>query len=124
MPVEILTRELADALNREKRMRMASLELVAKESGVSASTLSRISHAIGTPDLDNIVRLANWLGQPASRFIKNSTRESAAAIVYNQNESIPNIVREIINKDPLVPVENKQGFADLFEVAYRAFVPL
>jgi len=59
------TSELGDAVRRRREQQGMSLRDVAEETGVSASTLSRIENGTGKPDADNIARLAAWLRNPS-----------------------------------------------------------
>jgi transcriptional regulator with XRE-family HTH domain len=54
------TSELGNAVKRRRESLDLSLRDVADETGVSASTLSRIENGTGKPDADNIARLAAW----------------------------------------------------------------
>jgi ribosome-binding protein aMBF1 (putative translation factor) len=58
------TEELGRAVKRRREELGLSLRDVAAETGVSASTLSRIENGTGKPDADNIARLTNWLDVP------------------------------------------------------------
>ncbi len=64
----INTAELGDAVRRRREQQGLSLRDVADETGVSASTLSRIENGTGKPDADNIARLAAWLDMSSFRI--------------------------------------------------------
>lgn len=61
MPVPVPVDQLGAALSRIRAERDKSLREIALETGVSASTLSRIERG-GTPDLDVASTVAEWLG--------------------------------------------------------------
>ena len=58
------TVELGRAIRRKREDAGLSLRDVADETGVSASTLSRIENGTGKPDSDNIARPHGWLNMP------------------------------------------------------------
>ena len=62
------TAELGSAIRRRREQQGMSLRDLADETGVSASTLSRIENGTGKPDADNIARLTNWLDMPLERI--------------------------------------------------------
>jgi len=54
------------------------LRTIAKESGVDASTISRIERG-ATPSLEHAILLCNWLGMPLDDFVtKQPTLEEVA----------------------------------------------
>ena len=63
------TSELGRAIKRRREDLNLSLRDVADETGVSASTLSRIENGTGKPDADNIARLTQWLNVPVERIM-------------------------------------------------------
>ena len=75
------TAELGSAIRRRREQHGLSLRDVADETGVSASTLSRIENGTGKPDADNIARLAAWLDMPIERVMHHgpSRRERSEA---------------------------------------------
>src|SRR2546430_17639166 len=88
------TAELGSAVRRRREQHGLSLRDVAEETGVSASTLSRIENGTGKPDADNIARLAAWLDMPIERVMHhaNATAAEQNALVYYPHESTPQIV--------------------------------
>src|SRR5437867_3349115 len=69
------TAELGTAIRRRREQHGLSLRDVAEETGVSASTLSRIENGTGKPDADNIARLAAWFDMPV-RFGSRKRRKT------------------------------------------------
>src|SRR5436190_1210002 len=65
------TVELGRAIKRKREENGLSLRDLADETGVSASTLSRIENGTGKPDADNIARLTAWLNVPMERIMGN-----------------------------------------------------
>src|ERR1041384_5229735 len=68
------TAELGNAIRRRREQQRMSLRDLADETGVSASTLSRIENGTGKPDADNIARLAAWLDMPIERVMHPGNR--------------------------------------------------
>src|SRR5580765_8216534 len=71
------THELGRAIRRRREELALSLRDVANETGVSASTLSRIENGTGKPDADNIARLASWLDMPIERVMHHGQRNAS-----------------------------------------------
>src|SRR2546428_5612723 len=88
------TSELGDAMRRRREQQGMSLRDVAEETGVSASTLSRIENGMGKPDADNIARLAAWLDMPIERVMHHGPRSAAdpKPVMYYPYESSPQTV--------------------------------
>ena len=57
------------ALDGERQARQCTWRRVAEESGVSASTLTRISQG-KRPDVDSLAALSAWSGLDVDRFVK------------------------------------------------------
>lgn len=56
------------ALDQERQARSLSWRQVAKEAGVSPSTLSRMAQG-NAPALDGLIRLANWAGTTLDELV-------------------------------------------------------
>src|SRR5438445_792694 len=74
------TAELGNAMRRRREQHALSLRDVAEETGVSASTLSRIENGTGKPDADNIARLAAWLDTPIERVMRRALELAALGV--------------------------------------------
>ena len=61
--------ELGNYLRRKRESESLSLRAVAKQTQVSASTLSRIENGTGIPDTPTLARLAKWLSVPFERIV-------------------------------------------------------
>jgi len=112
------TIELGRAIRRRREQLGLSLRDVANETGVSASTLSRIENGTGTPDTDNIARLTRWLNMPVERIMSG---EEAKPVVYFPQEATPDIVEAHLRADRNLTPETAQALAELFRVAYAQF---
>src|SRR5438876_2298439 len=95
------TSELGRAVKRRREELGLSLRDIADETGVSASTLSRIENGTGKPDADNIARLTSWLKMPMERVLgtHRADGETTAPIIYYPHESTMEIVEAHLRAD-------------------------
>src|SRR5215208_6732832 len=118
------TAELGSAIRRRREQHGLSLRDVADETGVSASTLSRIENGTGKPDADNIARLTGWLDMPMERVMgARQTEEGTdnSAVVYFPHEATPDIVEAHLRADRNLTPETAKALSELFRVAYQQF---
>ena len=117
------TVELGRSIRRKREEMGLSLRDVADETGVSASTLSRIENGTGKPDADNIARLTAWLNVPVERIMSGRDTESdeERAVVYFPQESTPEIVEAHLRADRNLTPETAKALSELFRVAYAQF---
>ena len=117
------TVELGRAIRRMREEQGLSLRDVADETGVSASTLSRIENGTGKPDADNIARLTAWLNVPVERIMsgRQMDGDEAKAVVYFPQESTPEIVEAHLRADRSLTPETAKALSELFRVAYAQF---
>ena len=119
------TVELGRAIRRKREEAGLSLRDVANETGVSASTLSRIENGTGKPDADNIARLTAWLDVPMERIMSGRNTgaggDAAEAVVYFPQEPTPSIVEAHLRADRNLTPETAQALSELFRVAYAQF---
>ena len=117
------TVELGRSIRRKREEMGLSLRDVADETGVSASTLSRIENGTGKPDADNIARLTAWLNVPVERIMSGRDTESneERAVVYFPQESTPEIVEAHLRADRSLTPETAKALSELFRVAYAQF---
>jgi len=64
------------ALDARRKRKELSWRDVAKEAGVSASTLTRMAQG-KRPDVDGFAALVDWLGVPADDFLKPANLKKA-----------------------------------------------
>lgn len=112
--------ELGQYIKRKREREKLSLRAVAKQTQVSASTLSRVENGAGVPDTPTLARLARWLNIPFERVVSGGGSKEAPIIYYPQ-ESIPDIVAAHLRADPNLTPELAQALEDLFRVAYTQF---
>ncbi|MBA3439230.1 MAG: helix-turn-helix transcriptional regulator [Pyrinomonadaceae bacterium] len=117
------TGELGRAIRRKREELNMSLRDVADETGVSASTLSRIENGTGKPDADNIARLTSWLNVPMERIMGNRqiNDDEHKAVVYFPQEAMPDIVEAHLRADRNLTPDTAKALAELFRVAYTQF---
>ena len=117
------TAELGSAIRRRREEHGLSLRDVADETGVSASTLSRIENGTGKPDADNIARLASWLDMPIERVMHHGHRAASDPnpVVYYPHESTPEIVEAHLRADRQLTPQTAKALSELFRVAYAQF---
>ncbi len=117
------TIELGRAIRRKREEQGLSLRDVADETGVSASTLSRIENGTGKPDADNIARLTGWLNVPMERIMggRQLDGDQAKPVVYFPQESTPEIVEAHLRADRSLTAETAKALSELFRVAYTQF---
>jgi transcriptional regulator with XRE-family HTH domain len=117
------TVELGRAIRRKREEMGLSLRDVADETGVSASTLSRIENGTGKPDADNIARLTAWLNVPMERIMGGRQLEGdeAKPVVYFPQEPTPQIVEAHLRADKSLTPETAAALSELFRVAYAQF---
>jgi transcriptional regulator with XRE-family HTH domain len=117
------TAELGSAIRRRREQQGLSLRDVAEETGVSASTLSRIENGTGKPDADNIARLAAWLDMPIERVMHHGQRgiSDPNPVVYYPHESTPAIVEAHLRADRHLTPQTAKALSELFRVAYAQF---
>lgn len=66
------------ALDAVRRSRELNWKQVAAESGVSASTLTRMAQG-ARPDVDSLAALASWSGLDADDYIRSAETERSAS---------------------------------------------
>ena len=117
------TVELGRAIRRKREEAGLSLRDVADETGVSASTLSRIENGTGKPDADNIARLTAWLEMPIERVMSGREQGDGSpdAVVYFPQEPTPSIVEAHLRADRNLTPETAKALSELFRVAYTQF---
>ena len=99
------------ALDSERRSRDLAWKDVAEESGVSASTFSRLSQG-RQPDVNSLTLLTRWLGMPADRFMKiGQIGQFGAASPLAQ-------ITSILHGDPNLSPEATIALEELIRATY------
>jgi transcriptional regulator with XRE-family HTH domain len=113
--------ELGKHLRRKRHQERLSLRAVARQTQVSASTLSRIENGSGVPDAETLARLARWLEIPLERIVETRGRDLSDPVVYYPQESTPDIVEAHLRADRNLTPETARALSELFRVAYKQF---
>jgi transcriptional regulator with XRE-family HTH domain len=69
MPIRFDARALHAALDEQRRARGMSWEQVAREIGVSASTMTRMKQG-GRLEVDGMLAMVGWLGRTVESFTR------------------------------------------------------
>lgn len=110
--------ELGQYIRRKRERERLSLRNVAKQTQVSASTLSRIENGTGIPDTPTLARLARWLNIPFERIVTGGTSKESP-IVYYPQESVPDIVAAHLRADRNLTPDQARALEDMFRIAYN-----
>lgn len=89
------------ALDAERKSRRLTWKKIAEESGVSASTLTRIAQG-RRPDVDSLSALLNWSGLVMDDFVKGDQKNhnEAQESKYNTIAKIRTYLRADTNLTP------------------------
>ena len=99
------------AMDSERRSRRLAWKDVAAESGVSASTLTRLSQG-RQPDVNSLAALTGWLGMSADHFMRTRRIEQfGAASPLAQ-------ISSIIHRDPNLNPEGSVALEELIRATY------
>ena len=102
---------LRAALDSERRSRRLTWKDVALQSGVSASTLTRLSQG-RQPDVNSLAALTAWLGLSADHFMRAETvSQFGAAGPLAQ-------ISSIIHRDPNLNPEGVVALEELIRATY------
>ena len=85
-----------DALDATRRSRNLNWKQVAAQSGVSASTLTRMAQG-RRPDVDGLAALASWSGLKADDFVRSDSHQSEPeplAMISTYLKSDPHLTPE------------------------------
>lgn len=101
---------LHSALDSERLARNLNWKDVSAQSGVSASTLTRLSQG-RRPDVDSLAALSKWLGMSADRFMGARARAFGAASPLTQ-------ISAIIREDPNLNSDAAVALEELVKATY------
>lgn len=104
------------ALDSHRLSRSMTWKQVAAESGVSASTLTRMAQG-RRPDVDSLAALVAWSGDSADDFMLcDDSMETRSAA-----NPLANIAAQF-RHDPRLPPEAKKAIETTLKVLYQQFV--
>ncbi len=99
------------AMDSERRSRRLTWKEVAAESGVSASTLTRLSQG-RQPDVNSLAALTAWLGMSADQFMRDGqVAQFGSASPLAQ-------ISSIIHRDPHLSPEGGAALEELIRATY------
>ncbi len=99
------------ALDAERQSRQCTWKQVAKECGISASTLSRMAQG-KHPDLNGLAALAAWSGLEVDRFVKSA--------VTKQEPEPMAVISSCLHADPRLSEEAAVAIDQMVRAAYRS----
>ena len=99
------------AMDSERRSRRLTWKDVAAESGVSASTLTRLSQG-RQPDVNSLAALTAWLGMSADHFMRSETIDQ-----FGTASPLAQI-SSIIHRDPHLNPEGAVALEELIRATY------
>ena len=99
------------ALDSARAARNLNWKQVAEESGVSASTLTRMAQG-KRPDVDSLAALVRWSGLSADAFVGGPT----GSVSYSA-EPLSQITT-VLQSDPSLPDEGRDAMIDMITAAY------
>lgn len=99
------------ALDAQRRSRRLTWKDVAEESGVSASTLTRLSQG-RQPDVNSLAALTAWLGISADDFIRTERTELFGAPAPLAQ------ISSIIRRDPNLNPEGMVALDEMIKATY------
>ena len=99
------------ALDGERLARQCTWRRVAEESGVSASTLTRISQG-KRPDVDSLAALSAWSGLDVDRFVKGRASKK-------EPEPLA-VISSCLRSDPRLNEEVATALDQMVKAAYKS----
>ena len=103
------------ALDGERQARQCTWKRVAQESGVSASTLTRISQG-KRPDVDSLAALSAWSGLVVDRFVRGGDSKK-------EPEPLA-VISSCLRSDPRLNEDTAAALDQMFKAAYRSMSSL
>lgn len=100
------------ALDAERLMRGLTWKQVAEESGVSASTLTRMAQG-KRPDVDGLAALLNWAGLASDSFLNAPGREGADSFTK---------MTLLLHGDQRISKENKVMLEGILRAVYGTVI--
>ena len=99
-----------EALNSERQSRKLNWKEVAGQSGVSASTLTRMAQGKG-PDVGGLAALAAWSGLNADDFVRtDDSRPSPGALSQ---------ISTYLRSDKNLSIESAKALDEIIRVTYE-----
>lgn len=103
---------LYGALDAQRKARSLSWRELAKEAGVSPSTLTRLGQQ-KRPDVDSFAALIQWLGVPAEHFLRGGPAKK------KEPEPIA-MVSSLLRARKDLSKKSVEAFEDIIRAAYES----
>jgi transcriptional regulator with XRE-family HTH domain len=128
--------DLGKLISTKRQKEQLTLDQAAKQSGVSAATLSRLERqyldrlrgASGTsypaPDTRTLVRVTRWLGVSLERVTDGGPTPPIHAIVHHEGETVPDMVEAHLRADRNLDSKTAAALSRLFRAAYEQLADL
>lgn len=98
------------ALDSARASKTMNWKQVAEESGVSASTLTRMAQG-KRPDVDSLTALVRWAGLSADAFVRDPSEMSYVTEPLTQ-------ITAVLQADPSLPDDGRDAMIDMITAAY------
>ncbi|MGI8402474.1 MAG: helix-turn-helix domain-containing protein [Gemmatimonadaceae bacterium] len=112
MAVAIDIKQLGAELRRQRADRDMNLRDVEAETGISATTLSRIERGSGNPEIPVIEKLATWLGT----VVQTGGRAEASV---RTDADLKRVIAVHLRANKKLPEKVARSIAETFEVIMR-----
>jgi transcriptional regulator with XRE-family HTH domain len=121
---DIDLKALAEFLRGTRDSRKLNLREVAAQTGISASTLSRIERAEAQPDLRTVRAIVSWLGVPLERVVTGvaKARRTAKQEPSAQASAPLNQVEVQFRADPKLSPDAAEALIKIVRAAYTQMV--
>jgi len=115
--------KLSGLIKAKRRETGMGLRDVAKVSGISPSTLSRLERGVSSslPDTDTLTNLANWLNVPVSSFLGNNKVDKGA----NEPQlKTPEQIEVYLRADKTLSPQTAEALGKMFNILYQQFTDM
>jgi len=128
--------DLGELIRSKRKANELTLAQAARESGVSAATLSRLERQSSRvaknganttpnmPDTRTLVAVAQWLDVALDRVVAVPSPPPAHGVPHFEGETVPDIVAAHLRADPKLNRETAEALVRTFRVAYDQFAQL
>lgn len=110
------TARLGVMLRAKRKTEGLKLRHVTEQTGISASTLSRIERGAGLPDRETIIKLSHWLNISVGDLLLDEKLPNGAA----QELSTPERITALLRADRRLSAEAATVMSEMFGQIYDA----
>lgn len=135
-PRAVRIEELGELIRAKRRIDGLTLGAVARLTGVSPSTLSRLERQIdevpsgagektgSIPDTRTLAAVTRWLGVALERVVDVDGPPPIGGVVHHEGETVPEMVEAHLRADRNLDQATASALARTFRVAYEQFARL